>query len=200
MEIYGQDLKSEWIIRLYEEESARLLLYGKALGLSEPEAEDILQETFIALIKLDIPPSQPMNYCLKSYRNRALNLKRNIWRRIKSEIESIIYYKTNTDDNWFYPASSEDDDYNISEIVTEALKSIPLKQREVIVLKIWHNLTFEEIGGILGISPNTAAGRYRYGLAKLKKILQAYEKEYYQSAEHRNDIKRTSTALTIVKG
>jgi RNA polymerase sigma-70 factor (ECF subfamily) len=48
------------------------------------------------------------------------------------------------------------------------LAELPVEQREAIVLKIWHRFTFEEIGGLLGISPNTAAGRYRYGLQKIK--------------------------------
>ena len=38
----------------------------------------------------------------------------------------------------------------------------------MIVLKIWNRYTFEEIGGLLEISPNTAASRYRYGLDKLR--------------------------------
>jgi DNA-directed RNA polymerase specialized sigma24 family protein len=38
----------------------------------------------------------------------------------------------------------------------------------VIVLKIWHQHTFEEIGTLIGVSPHTAAGRYRYGLEKLR--------------------------------
>jgi RNA polymerase sigma-70 factor (ECF subfamily) len=42
----------------------------------------------------------------------------------------------------------------------------------VLVLKIWNELTFHEIAGALGISQNTAASRYRYGLANLKKSLQ----------------------------
>src|SRR5205823_13256496 len=51
------------------------------------------------------------------------------------------------------------------------LAGLPQEQREVIVLKIWHEHTFEEIGELLEISPNTAAGRYRYGLQKLKASL-----------------------------
>lgn len=192
----GHD-KSNWIIRLYEEESARLLLYGQALGLSKSEAEDALQETFLSLIKLNAPPCQPVNYCLRSYRNHALNIKRNLWRRIKHEIESFIHYEPHCNGNWFYPAFFEEDDPSISEYITKALKSIPLEQREVIVLKIWHNLTFEEIGGVLNISPNTAAGRYRYGLAKIKKLLLAYEEEHYQTARTRSDVERSSTAFTI---
>jgi RNA polymerase sigma-70 factor (ECF subfamily) len=52
------------------------------------------------------------------------------------------------------------------------LAELPVDQREVIVLKIWHGCTFEEIGGLLEISPNTAAGRYRYGLQKIKTKLE----------------------------
>ena len=51
-----------------------------------------------------------------------------------------------------------------------ALKSLPDEQREVVVLKIWGQLTFEEAAAVIGISPNTAASRYRYGLEKLKDI------------------------------
>ena len=47
------------------------------------------------------------------------------------------------------------------------------------MLKIWHEHTFEEIGELLEISPNTAAGRYRYGLQKLRMFLKgtAYERD-----------------------
>ena len=40
----------------------------------------------------------------------------------------------------------------------------------MVVLKIWGELTFEEAAAVIGISPNTAASRYRYGLEKLKDI------------------------------
>src|SRR5205807_6398832 len=53
-----------------------------------------------------------------------------------------------------------------------AVSCLPHDQREVLVLKIWNELTFSEIGEALGISQNTAASRYRYALANLKKNLQ----------------------------
>jgi len=53
-----------------------------------------------------------------------------------------------------------------------AVGSLPHDQREVLVLKIWNELTFNEIAGALEISQNTAASRYRYALANLKKSLQ----------------------------
>jgi RNA polymerase sigma-70 factor (ECF subfamily) len=51
-----------------------------------------------------------------------------------------------------------------------ALGMLPEDQREVIALRVWGLLTFEEIGAVVDAPPNTAASRYRYGLAKLKEI------------------------------
>jgi RNA polymerase sigma-70 factor (ECF subfamily) len=41
-------------------------------------------------------------------------------------------------------------------------------QRDVLVLKIWGELTFQQIGAELRISANTAASRYRYALNALR--------------------------------
>jgi RNA polymerase sigma-70 factor (ECF subfamily) len=51
-----------------------------------------------------------------------------------------------------------------------ALRMLPQEQREIVVLHIWGELTFEDAAAIVGISPNTAASRYRYGLGKLREI------------------------------
>jgi RNA polymerase sigma-70 factor (ECF subfamily) len=58
------------------------------------------------------------------------------------------------------------------------LTELPVEQREVIVLKIWHQCTFEEIAAVMEIPANTAAGRYRYGLQKLRNKL---EGAYYEN-------------------
>jgi RNA polymerase sigma-70 factor, ECF subfamily len=69
---------------------------------------------------------------------------------------------------WFESESS-DDETRVQ--LEEKLKELPEKFAEVIVMKIWGERTFAEIGEILGISQNTAASRYRYGLEALKKSL-----------------------------
>jgi RNA polymerase sigma-70 factor (ECF subfamily) len=51
-----------------------------------------------------------------------------------------------------------------------ALRVLPEEQREVIVLRVWGQMTFEEVAGVVGVSPNTAASRYRYGLEKLTEV------------------------------
>ncbi len=59
----------------------------------------------------------------------------------------------------------------------DCLATLPQEQREVVVLKIWHEHTFEQIADLLGISANTIAGRYRYALQKLRKSLKDIEYE-----------------------
>lgn len=155
-----------WCERLYEAKAAELILYGRALGLSHSEAEDVVQETFVALMQREQPPDNPDHYCIRAFRNRALNYRRSLWRRLAREWES---------QRWFEPAPGETDEERAA---MHALAQLPREQREVIVLKIWHQYTFEEIGDLLAVSPNTAAGRYRYGLQKIKRSLKgtSYER------------------------
>lgn len=53
-----------------------------------------------------------------------------------------------------------------------ALATLPVEQREVIVLKVDAGLTFAQIAQVLRISPNTAASRYRYAIEKLRRKLE----------------------------
>lgn len=160
---------SRWFESFYEAKAAALILYGRALGLSHGEAEDVLQETFLALMRKDDVPREPEHYCLRSFRNRALNYKRSLWRRLTRELESIRWFEKSADEN---PAERA---------AMEQLAALPPDQREVIVLKIWNRCTFEEIGALLEILPNTAAGRYRYGLQKIKSRLEGalYERDEF---------------------
>ena len=153
-----------WCLELYEQKAAELVLYGRALGLSHGEAEDVVQETFLALMQKALP-QQPEHYCLRSFRNRALNHRRSLWRRLTRELEA---------QRWFEPAPAESP---AEREAVRGLAELPLEQREVIVLKFWHRCTFEEIGALLDISPNTAAGRHRYGLQKLRARLEGGEYE-----------------------
>ena len=151
--------KPHWCETLYDAKAAELILYGRALGLSHAEAEDVLQETFLAVMQMPFAPAKPEHYCVRSFRNRALNHRRSLWRRLTREWESA---------RWFEKAPGETPEERAA---MRCLAALPMDQREAIVLKIWHGCTFEEIGGLLEISANTAAGRYRYGLQKIKSKL-----------------------------
>jgi RNA polymerase sigma-70 factor (ECF subfamily) len=161
--VNSPELNGAWCQPLYEEKAAGLILYGRALGLSHGEAEDVLQETFVALLQTARKPENPEHYCLRAFRNKALNYHRGVWRRLAREWESV---------RWFEPGSARD------EAEAEAMRQLaqlPPEQREVIVLKIWNGMTFEAIGRFLGVSANTVAGRYRYGMNKLKVSMKGSE-------------------------
>lgn len=160
----NQQQPSNWCERLYEAKASILILYGRALGLSHGEAEDVLQETFLALLKVS-PPENPEYYCLRSFRNRVLNYRRTLWRRLTRELES---------EHWF---EKSPEGRSLEKEVRESLSRLPVEQREVIVLKIWHQLTFQQIAEMMEESPHTIAGRYRYGLNKLKSYLKGINYE-----------------------
>lgn len=167
----SSDQSCGWCEALYRAKAADLILYGRALGLRHAEAEDVLHGTFLALVQRTEPPQNAEHYCVRSFRHQALNYRRNLWRRLTRELESKRWFERSPNET---PAERS---------AMRCLAELPREQREVIVLKIWHEYTFDQIGELLEVSPNTAAGRYRYGLQKLKLCLKGAEYEQYERNE-----------------
>jgi len=67
------------------------------------------------------------------------------------------------------PASFEDPR---ADRLERALAALPAEQREAIAMKIHGDLTFAQIGQAMGVSPNTAASRYRHAIEKLRAALE----------------------------
>ncbi len=177
-----RSIQDAWCERLYDAKAAELILYGRALGLSHSEAEDVLQETVLALLALKAAPEQHEDYCLRALRNREMNFRRSMWRRMTRELESL---------RWFEKSRGES---SAERRAMRCLADLPAEQREVIVLKIWHKHTFETIGRLLDLSPNTVAGRYRYGLQKMKACL---EGDFYEHDETREAVPELGAATTL---
>jgi len=57
------------------------------------------------------------------------------------------------------------------ELLSNAMAQIPYEQREVIGLYMQGGMTFRQIAKVQNASINTIQGRYRYGLNKLRSIL-----------------------------
>jgi RNA polymerase sigma-70 factor (ECF subfamily) len=75
-------------------------------------------------------------------------------------------------ESWFEPTPEGDERASRLE---EAVVQLPSEQREVLVLKIWGELTFAQIAEQLGVSAHTAASRYRYTLERMRQNLNAVE-------------------------
>ena len=67
-----------------------------------------------------------------------------------------------------FAVNDDPDEQAFRRRLAEALGQLPPDQRAVVHLKLWEDLTFDEISRTLGIPANTAASRYRYGLDKLR--------------------------------
>lgn len=69
------------------------------------------------------------------------------------------------------------------ENIREMIKKLPDEQREVLVMRHYEDLSFQEIADQTGVSINTALGRMRYALINLRKMLNkqeiAYDAKFY---------------------
>jgi RNA polymerase sigma factor (sigma-70 family) len=57
--------------------------------------------------------------------------------------------------------------------VKEMIQKLPEKQREVLIMRTYADLSFKEIASLTDVSINTALGRMRYALLNLKKLAEA---------------------------
>ena len=158
-------LRQEQVRTLYEQHGPVLLAYGISLLHDRSASEDVLHQVFVKLLQTDVAINgQPLHYLYRAIRNTALNYRRNHSREL--ELASNGHWLES-------PRGMEE----IGLTLQSALRELPEEQREIIVLRVWGQMTFEEAALALDISPNTAASRYRYGLAKLKERLEPLAKE-----------------------
>ena len=131
---------------------------------SSADAEDVVQEAFVKFWrrnhKID---NRGLLYA--TVRSIALDFIRRDSRRARREV--IAFSEA---EELFEPQFKFEDEAQCA--LAAAMDRLPHDQREVLVMKIWNELTFAEIASAVGISQNTAASRYRYALAGLKKSLQ----------------------------
>ena len=146
----------------------KLLLCARQWTRSLADAEDVVQEAFVRYWRhqRDLP-GDPQALLITSVRRAALDHARRETRRAAREEKSGGGLEDH--EAVFEPLPGDGDEGRLE--IEAALRRLPAEQREVLVLKLWQELTFEQVGETLGISPNTAASRYRYALAALRKEL-----------------------------
>ncbi|MHC4314035.1 MAG: RNA polymerase sigma factor [Planctomycetota bacterium] len=160
---------TEALRRIYEKYRLYLLKLAVALLHDVSIAEDVVHDVFISFVqsaeKFKIKGS------LKAYlRTCVVNGVRNKVRanQVRSYVElseaGPIASEQNGSDQW---AILEEESMRIS----SALVQVPFEQREVVVLHIHGGMKFREIARLQAVSTKTIQSRYRYGLDKLRSIL-----------------------------
>jgi RNA polymerase sigma-70 factor (ECF subfamily) len=143
--------------RLYEQHGRALLAYACAFLRDPSQAEDVLHHVFLQLLQDRVRTISSPGYLFRAVRNRVLNHVRDRSREVE----------LNETAQWLESPSCSTE---TALALQSALGTLPQEQREVIALRVWGRMTFEEIGAVVDASPNTAASRYRYGLAKLTEV------------------------------
>lgn len=142
----------------------RFLLYARQHARCEADAHDLVQEAVVESWGRQpngAPP--PLALVFATIRRRAIDLARSEDRRNDRELrvaEDANYV-------WF---DSGVEDRERDRLLQRAMNNISDVYREVVILKVWGELTFAEIAEALDIPANTAASRYRYGLEELRKL------------------------------
>lgn len=154
---------------LYDAHAAQVFHYLLALVGNRAEAEDVLQAVFLELLRrpetlTDV--HSPRTYLLAMARNAVYRARQRSARQRLAEKEAGEARLLRAND----PALRDADDAAQME---KAILALPEEQREVLVLKVFEQLTFREIAIVMSIPENTAASRYRYALERLRESCNA---------------------------
>jgi RNA polymerase sigma-70 factor (ECF subfamily) len=162
------------IERLYDGHAPSLFAFLLNFTRDENDTRDLLQEIFVKIAREPALLDNIQNeraFLIRLAHNLAIDLIRRRQTRERTK-EGFTAEAISV----FAPANDPDEEYFRQEL-SVALEDLPEDQRAVVHLKLWEELTFEEIAEALEISPNTAASRYRYGLDKLRERLRPFYKE-----------------------
>jgi RNA polymerase sigma-70 factor (ECF subfamily) len=150
--------------RIYEKYKLDLLRVARALLSDQAALEDVLHDVFISFAsqagRFQLTGSLK-GYLAVCVANRARNVQR--WnRQISSERLSLTEQ----------PSALETAEWaEQRRAVTLAVAQLPDEQRQVVVLHVLGSLRFREIAHQKGESINTIQSRYRYGIQKLRSLL-----------------------------
>ena len=147
---------------LYDLTATRLVRLATTITRNQHDAEDAVGAALVRVaddVHLLLRADHPWAYLLRMVRNEALLIlrRKKRWNFIDN-ISDLLTRRT-------VDQLEQEDTHRA---IWLALRNLPAEQSEVVVLKIWEELTFVEIGEVLSVPPATAASRYRYALEKLE--------------------------------
>jgi len=165
---------SDALARIYEKYQPRLLTLATALLNDVNTAEDIVHDFFVSFAqsaeKLKLEGSLK-SYLATCIANRARD-------KIRAEQrQPVPLDETNSVSSGANgPELSAVCDEELEQL-SSAIAQLPYDQREVILLHIKVGLKFREIAKLQNVSINTMQSRYRYGLDKLRSLLNSEVKK-----------------------
>lgn len=147
--------------RLYDEYGASLYRYALMLLADRSAAEDAVHQVFASFIALIAREARAIDnaehYLRRAVRNECYSTLR---RSTRDQGEVVLQ-----------PVAGVNNSPDERMALERALAALPPEQREVVHLKMYMGMTFQEIATQTSESINTVASRYRYAIDKLKALL-----------------------------
>jgi RNA polymerase sigma-70 factor, ECF subfamily len=161
--------REDGLVRAYEKYKGLLLKVAYGLLNDGSLAEDLVQDVFTAVAEA---PSQLKTegslkaYLVRSVINRARNVRRSdqVRQRYQGDRASSTGSTQEGPEQW---AVISDELRHVH----EALAQLPYEQQETITLRLRGGMTSKEIARLQDVSINTVQSRYRYGLERLRALL-----------------------------
>lgn len=146
------------LTRWFEAHAAPLVLYARQ-WLDRGRAEDVVQEIFVRLLMSSSPPANPKAWLYRAARNEAIAQWRSSRRRHQRERSAAL------PEALFEPWGASEE----LDAIVRALDVLPPAEREMLVLRIWGELTLAEVSELLAMPRSTVFQRYKTALGALRK-------------------------------
>jgi len=152
---------------LYDLYARALFRYALALVGNTEDGEDAVQDVFTRCARESKRLAKIRDvraYLFTATRNAAYTILRKRRRRRETDFAKLPDLES--------AADGEGQRSIGTSVLRHAFAGLPVEQREVLALKVFEEMTFQEIALAVGASINTIASRYRYAVAKLRQVLE----------------------------
>lgn len=142
-------------------------------------SDDIFQDTFIKVIKTLKSNSYNeegkfLPWVMRISHNLIIDhFRKNKKMPMFRETEDFSIFSIMTDDSLTIENQLISDQVELD--IRNLIEELPIDQKEVLVMRMYQDMSFKEISEITGVSINTSLGRMRYALMNLRKVIDKHQ-------------------------
>lgn len=149
------------LVQLFESRRRELFVAALSITRDRGSAEDAVLDALLAVSELQHRPDDLLSYVYRTVRNKALH-----------SVKQSRRFSFESDYSQFIDQQSQSAEQQVFlRQLMSHLESLEGNQQQVLIMKLFGDLTFDEIARITDNSPNTVASWYRRGLKKLKESI-----------------------------
>jgi RNA polymerase sigma factor (sigma-70 family) len=154
---------------LFKRHYSLLYQYGLKINPDRDTVEDSIQELFVELWHSDSSASiqSVKAYLLTSLKYKLFKISRQTSARQVTENENVAFEISHEN----FMEEREDANQQTMRIIS-GLNQLPPRQKEVVYLRIFHGLSYEELGQIMGINYQVCRNLFSQSIKSLRKILE----------------------------